>query len=436
MKLYEFKNIKIDLVLTEDIIPEDKLQEIIQSDDIIKLARKKTYEHLLRARRKSKELKTESRKKIARKMIVMRERIRKNNKIKLDKEVNQSIKWVKDIQAIELVLMQDIMNKVHLSLTNALHSLDTSSRINWDDLLNEVVRETLSNNNIVGAIKITKNPDIKLDPGEANNIQLINDANTPHNKIIIENEYIRITLDPLEQISILLNSFKDNYLALFRNDDMSQLMTIGSQPIFLIIVFFLLSLLPIFVVIGTSFLKISIVLGILKNALGIQQVPPNMALTSVSLILTMFIMSPIILQINDNISQEPINYTDSDFFQKVDEKILSPYRGFLEKNTEKDNVEFFERAAQKKLGNETILKKDSLFILLPAFTMGQLEAAFKIGFLLYLPFIAIDLIISNILLALGMMMVSPVTISIPFKILLFILVGGWQKLFEFLLVVN
>ncbi|EOR4654214.1 type III secretion system LEE export apparatus protein EscR, partial [Escherichia coli] len=118
---------------------------------------------------------------------------------------------------------------------------------------------------------------------------------------------------------------------------MSQLMTIGSQPIFLIIVFFLLSLLPIFVVIGTSFLKISIVLGILKNALGIQQVPPNMALTSVSLILTMFIMSPIILQINDNISQEPINYTDSDFFQKVDEKILSPYRGFLEKNTEKDN---------------------------------------------------------------------------------------------------
>ena len=88
MKLYEFKNIKIDLVLTEDIIPEDKLQEIIQSDDIIKLARKKTYEHLLRARRKSKELKTESRKKIARKMILMRERIRKNNKIKLDKEYN------------------------------------------------------------------------------------------------------------------------------------------------------------------------------------------------------------------------------------------------------------------------------------------------------------------------------------------------------------
>lgn len=128
---------------------------------------------------------------------------------------------------------------------------------------------------------------------------------------------------------------------------MSQLMTIGSQPIFLIIVFFLLSLLPIFVVIGTSFLKISIVLGILKNALGIQQVPPNMALTSVSLILTMFIMSPIILQINDNISQEQISYTDSDFFQKVDEKILSPYRVFLEKNTDKENVAFLKMWPKK-----------------------------------------------------------------------------------------
>lgn len=130
---------------------------------------------------------------------------------------------------------------------------------------------------------------------------------------------------------------------------MSQLMTIGSQPIFLIILFFLLSLLPIFVVIGTSFLKISIVLGILKNALGIQQVPPNMALTSVSLILTMFIMSPIILQINDNISQEPINYTDSDFFQKVDEKILSPYRGFLEKIQRKKMLSFLN-VQLKKIG--------------------------------------------------------------------------------------
>ncbi|WAD30691.1 type III secretion system export apparatus subunit SctR [Citrobacter braakii] len=217
---------------------------------------------------------------------------------------------------------------------------------------------------------------------------------------------------------------------------MSQLSVIGGQPILLIVIFFLLSVLPIFVVIGTSFLKIVIVLGILKNALGIQQVPPNMAITSVALVLTMFIMSPVILKINDNIEKNPINYSDRDFHQKVEQGILSPYRVFLKKNTLEKDISFFEAAAKKKLGNDTVLKEDSIFILLPAFTLGQLEAAFKVGFLLYLPFIAIDLIISNILLALGMMMVSPVTISIPFKILLFILVGGWQKIFEYLLVVN
>lgn len=217
---------------------------------------------------------------------------------------------------------------------------------------------------------------------------------------------------------------------------MTQFSAIGSQPILLVIIFFLLSILPIFVVVGTSFLKIVIVLGILKNALGIQQVPPNMAITSVALVLTMFIMSPVILEIKDNIEKEPINYTDSDFYKKVDREILAPYRVFLEKNALAKDISFFEQAAKKKLGEDTVVKADSIFILLPAFTLGQLEAAFKVGFLLYLPFIAIDLIISNILLALGMMMVSPVTISIPFKILLFILVGGWQKIFEYLLVVN
>lgn len=211
MKLYEYKKIKIDLVITEDLISEDKLQEIIQSDDIVKITRKKTCEHLLRARRKSKELRNESRKKIAKKMIAMRERIRKNNEIKLEKEITNSIEWIKDVQDIELILMHDVMNKVHLSLTNALYSLDTSSRINWSDLLNEMVSETLSHNNIAGTIKITKNPDVRLEPDDDKNIQFINDADIPVNKIIIENEYIRITLDPLEQINILLNSFKENY---------------------------------------------------------------------------------------------------------------------------------------------------------------------------------------------------------------------------------
>ncbi|CBG89742.1 T3SS component [Citrobacter rodentium ICC168] len=217
MKLYEYKNIKIiDLVLTEDVVAESKLQEIFQTDNIIKLTRKRTCEHLLRIRRKTKQLKIESRKKIAKKMLSMRERERKYKKIKLEKEINNSVKWVKDIQDIELVLIQDIMNKIHLTLTDALHSLDTSSRINWDALLNEVVREAISHNNIVGAIKITKNPDVNIDLGEGKNLEFIDDLNIPVNQIIIENEYIRITLDPLEQINILLNSFKESYLSIIQ----------------------------------------------------------------------------------------------------------------------------------------------------------------------------------------------------------------------------
>ncbi|AKM48880.1 type III secretion system protein [Edwardsiella sp. EA181011] len=214
-------------------------------------------------------------------------------------------------------------------------------------------------------------------------------------------------------------------------------MSIGSQPITLIVIFFLLSLLPIFVVIGTSFLKIVIILGILKNALGIQQVPPNMAITSVALTLTIFIMSPTILQVKKNLETNPIDINNNNYFESVDKNILSPYKDFLIKNTDVKKIDFFEKKAQEKWGaHSDVASKESIFILLPAFTLGQLESAFKIGFLLYLPFIAIDLIISNILLALGMMMVSPITISIPFKILLFILIGGWQKLFEYLLVVN
>ncbi|AIJ07814.1 Type III secretion inner membrane protein (YscR,SpaR,HrcR,EscR like protein) [Edwardsiella anguillarum ET080813] len=162
-----------------------------------------------------------------------------------------------------------------------------------------------------------------------------------------------------------------------------------------------------------------------------------MAITSVALTLTIFIMSPTILQVKKNLETNPIDINNNNYFESVDKNILSPYKDFLIKNTDVKKIDFFEKKAQEKWGaHSDVASKESIFILLPAFTLGQLESAFKIGFLLYLPFIAIDLIISNILLALGMMMVSPITISIPFKILLFILIGGWQKLFEYLLVVN
>ncbi|HEY3591056.1 MAG TPA: type III secretion system export apparatus subunit SctR [Buttiauxella sp.] len=204
----------------------------------------------------------------------------------------------------------------------------------------------------------------------------------------------------------------------------------GDQPLSLIILLFILSLLPLLVVVGSSFLKISIVLSLLRNALGIQQVPPNMAIYSMALILTIFIMAPVGYQINDNIKAAPFTLEDEQVFERVDGQILNPWRQFMTQHTHKKQIQFFSQTATS-LWPEEVRKQvseDSIFVVLPAFMVSQLVEAFKIGLLLYLPFIAIDLIISNILLAMGMMMVSPMTISLPFKILVFIMIGGWERL--------
>lgn len=204
----------------------------------------------------------------------------------------------------------------------------------------------------------------------------------------------------------------------------------GDQPLSLIAVLLLLSLLPLLVVIGTSFLKISIVLSLLRNALGIQQIPPNMAIYAMSLILTMFIMAPVGYQINDNVTTSPLAIEDAHVFERIDNQVLMPWRQFMLQHTQKKQIRFFSQTATQ-MWPENVRKDmspESIFVVLPAFMVSQLTEAFKIGLLLYLPFIAIDLIVSNILLAMGMMMVSPMTISLPFKILVFIMVGGWERL--------
>ncbi|KML17778.1 type III secretion system protein SsaR [Leclercia adecarboxylata] len=211
---------------------------------------------------------------------------------------------------------------------------------------------------------------------------------------------------------------------------MEWLTKFGDQPLLLIAVLFALSLLPLLVIIGTSFLKIAIVLSLLRNALGIQQVPPNMAIYGIALILTMFIMAPVTYKINDNLHQAPLTLESDDLFERLDLEALAPYRDFLSRHTQPQQIAFFQTSATQ-LWPEPMRKmipENSLCIMLPAFMVSQLIESFKIGLLLYLPFIAIDLIVSNVLLAMGMMMVSPMTISLPFKILVFIMVGGWERL--------
>lgn len=209
-------------------------------------------------------------------------------------------------------------------------------------------------------------------------------------------------------------------------------MPLLDQPLQLILILFILSILPLVLVLGSSFLKIAIVFSLLRNALGIQQTPPNIAIYGLALILTLFTMAPIVLAIQDNLINEPIEIESPEFVYKVEKNILHPYREFLNKNTDPEQQFFFINIGHQVWPEKYHEKipDESLLILIPAFTVSQLVEAFKIGLLLFLPFIAIDLIVSNVLLAMGMMMVSPMTISMPLKLLIFVLMGGWEKLLK------
>jgi type III secretion protein R len=207
-------------------------------------------------------------------------------------------------------------------------------------------------------------------------------------------------------------------------------MTLLNQPLQLVALLFALSILPLLVVLGTSFLKLTIVFSLLRNALGIQQIPPNIALYGLALILTLFIMAPVGLDIRDNLASHPLEIEADDFTGQAQSSVLAPYRGFLERNTSPDQVHFFSEIGHKLWPQRyrTRIADQSLLVLMPAFTISQMKEAFKIGLLLYLPFVAIDLVVSNVLLAMGMMMVSPMTISLPLKLLVFVLMNGWEKL--------
>lgn len=202
------------------------------------------------------------------------------------------------------------------------------------------------------------------------------------------------------------------------------------QPLQLIVVLLALSIMPLLVILGTSFLKLAIVFALLRNALGTQQIPPNIALYGLAMVLTLFIMAPVGLDIQERVAKEPIDLQSKDFVRQIETGILSPYREFLEHNTAPEQVIFFSEIGHQVWPEKyhSRIPENSLIVMLPAFTVSQLIEGFKIGLLLFLPFVAIDLIVSNILLAMGMMMVSPMTISLPLKLLVFVLINGWEKL--------
>lgn len=202
------------------------------------------------------------------------------------------------------------------------------------------------------------------------------------------------------------------------------------DPFYLILGLATIGLVPFFAVMATSFVKIAVVIGLLRNALGIQQIPPNMAIYGLAIILTIYIMAPVGIATYQAFSDKPVSLENTEELKAILETASQPYKEFLVRHGNEDEQAFFLETASE-IWPEDIsetLEKDSFFVLIPAFTASELRSAFEVGFLIYLPFLAIDLIISNILLAMGMMMVSPMTISLPFKLLLFVLLDGWTRL--------
>lgn len=203
----------------------------------------------------------------------------------------------------------------------------------------------------------------------------------------------------------------------------------------------LLSLLPFIIMILTSFLKIVVVLSLLRNALGVQQAPPNQIINGVAFMLSLFVMYPTAMKMYDAgmVVAEKTKTPDSLISPESSTYILSvagaakePLKDFLRKNSLIKHQALFYRMAYKTLPEQhrQDLKTDDLMLLVPAYITSQLKDAFEIGVLIYIPFFVIDLVTSNILLAMGMMMLSPVTISMPLKLFLLVMLDGWTMLIE------
>ncbi len=202
------------------------------------------------------------------------------------------------------------------------------------------------------------------------------------------------------------------------------------DPISMVFIFSGLALIPLMLMITTSFLKIAIVLVVVRNALGVQQVPPTMAIYGIALAITAYIMAPVFHEIKGQFDSIDVQATKTSELVTYLDKGSLPLKSFMKRHIDEEVTTTFIDTAQE-IWPENLAKEandNNLLILVPAFVISEIQAGFKIGFLVYLPFIVIDLLVSNLLLALGMQMVSPMTISMPLKILLFVVADGWGKL--------
>jgi len=210
----------------------------------------------------------------------------------------------------------------------------------------------------------------------------------------------------------------------------------GTNDIALIGLLSFATLFPFLIAGGTCFIKFSIVFSLIKNAIGLQQVPSTLTLNSLALLLAAFVMFPIANKVYEYSITENVDFHRVESVQNFVDEGLGDYKKYLFKFSDKSLLKFFDdiyTQQQKMSGEDRILsgkltaENASLFSLLVSYALSEIKDAFILGFYIYLPFIVVDLVVSNILLALGMMMMSPVTISLPIKLILFVAIDGWSK---------
>ncbi|MEN6373999.1 MAG: flagellar type III secretion system pore protein FliP [Smithella sp.] len=194
-----------------------------------------------------------------------------------------------------------------------------------------------------------------------------------------------------------------------------------SSLIQLVILLTILSMAPAILLMATSFTRIIIVLSLLRHALGTQTMPPNQVVIGLSLFLTFFIMAPVFNRVNDE-ALKPY-YEEQISGEQAFEKGSAPVKAFMLKQVREKDLALFVKLANDKRPAKP--EDISLSTLIPAFAISELKTAFQIGFMIYLPFLVLDMVVASVLLSMGMMMLPPVMVSLPFKLLLFVLVDGW-----------
>jgi type III secretion protein R len=204
------------------------------------------------------------------------------------------------------------------------------------------------------------------------------------------------------------------------------------EPLTLVALIVAFGIAPFVALMVTSYTKLVIVFGLLRTALGLQQTPPNMVLNGIAIILTIYIMAPVGMEVSDALRGRSFGAKGEGLndIVAVMDAAKAPVKAFLQKHTQERDRQFFLKSAESIWPPQraATLAADDFMVLVPSFTLSELTRAFQIGFIIYLVFVIVDLIVATVLLALGMSMIAPTTISLPFKLLLFVMLDGWTRL--------